>query len=168
MRTVQSAKPRHSIFVWIVVALVGIVLMAVAGRVNAQRYQAQAVSPAYLHAGPIVRFPVVAVVPAGSWVRLDGCLPDWSWCQVGWGTAVGWAQAMQVGVDAQGWVRTTRGVYWFNGPPIVPFYAQRFHPGTQSSVISQPHSFEWKPVSPSWKEHDIDRTPRPMLDFPQR
>ena len=45
---------------------------------------------AYLHAGPDAGYPVVAVLPQNQPVAVQGCLADYSWCDVQAGAQRGW------------------------------------------------------------------------------
>ena len=46
-----------------------------------------------LRAGPGVTYPQVVVVPAGAPVEIIGCLPGFTWCDVGFGEVRGWVSA---------------------------------------------------------------------------
>lgn len=55
-----------------------------------------------LRAGPSIQFPVVTVLPAGGRVLTNGCLADYSWCDVSFGTYRGWVAARYIQVVYQG------------------------------------------------------------------
>ncbi|WP_319497793.1 SH3 domain-containing protein [uncultured Cohaesibacter sp.] len=55
-----------------------------------------------LRAGPSTQFPVVTVLPAGGRVLTNGCLADYSWCDVSFGTYRGWVAARYIQVVYQG------------------------------------------------------------------
>jgi uncharacterized protein YraI len=44
----------------------------------------------HLRTGPDTHYPVVAVVPSGAGLLINGCLNAWTWCDVSWGGARGW------------------------------------------------------------------------------
>lgn len=46
-----------------------------------------------LRAGPARDYPIVAIVPAGYQIALQGCLPDYTWCDVLAGPSRGWIYA---------------------------------------------------------------------------
>ncbi|MGV7171796.1 SH3 domain-containing protein [Xanthomonas axonopodis pv. ricini] len=46
-----------------------------------------------LRAGPALQYPVVVVMPASVSVATYGCLPDMSWCDVGWNGQRGWVSS---------------------------------------------------------------------------
>jgi uncharacterized protein YraI len=46
-----------------------------------------------MRAGPGTRFPSVAVIPAGSVVRVYGCLENRQWCDTSFGSARGWVSS---------------------------------------------------------------------------
>jgi uncharacterized protein YraI len=54
-----------------------------------------------LHAGPAFAYPVVAVLVPGAAVEVQGCLPDYSWCDVVAGRDRGWVNADYLGHDDQ-------------------------------------------------------------------
>ena len=43
-----------------------------------------------MRAGPLAGYPQIRRLPQGEPVRLHGCLPDRSWCDVGHGNDRGW------------------------------------------------------------------------------
>jgi uncharacterized protein YraI len=43
-----------------------------------------------MRAGPSTEFPVVAMLPEDSRVRVHGCLTDYDWCDVSWDGERGW------------------------------------------------------------------------------
>lgn len=52
----------------------------------------------YLRAGPDLVYPAVISVNAGGPVVVYGCLLDYTWCDVSWGTYRGWIAAPYVRV----------------------------------------------------------------------
>ncbi len=59
----------------------------------ASAYVAVVAKTAHLRAGPSRTYPVVAVLPAGIDVEIQGCLRDFSWCDVVIGVDHGWIYA---------------------------------------------------------------------------
>jgi len=68
----------------------------------AQAQAAYAAKDVHLRAGPAREYPVVAVVPAGAPVAVQGCLSDYSWCDVIAGPSRGWAYAANIQYAYQG------------------------------------------------------------------
>lgn len=59
----------------------------------AQVQTAYTTKDAHLRAGPRRDYPVVAILPAGTQVLVQGCLSDYSWCDVIVGNDRGWVYA---------------------------------------------------------------------------
>lgn len=55
-----------------------------------------------LHAGPAGDYPVVATLGSGFAVTVQGCLPDYSWCDVIAGEYRGWVDARNINHFYQG------------------------------------------------------------------
>ena len=56
----------------------------------------------HVRAGPAIDYPVVAIVPAGAAVAVQGCLPDFRWCDVIVGPERGWSYAGNILFPHQG------------------------------------------------------------------
>ncbi len=103
---------------------------------------ARGYSGAYLNlrAGPDVGYPVVAQIPAYAKVNIEGCVYDWSWCDVSWGRERGWVSGKYLHTDYRN--RRVRipesgqytnipiiefifGNYWDNHYRTRPFYRDR-------------------------------------------
>lgn len=54
-----------------------------------------------VRAGPARDYPVVALVPAGYQVAVQGCLPDYSWCDVLAGPTRGWVYGGNINYSYQ-------------------------------------------------------------------
>lgn len=104
-----------------------------------------------LRAGPDPVYPVVAVVPAGAQVAVQGCLANYSWCDVIAGYSRGWVYAPYLNYPYQGAyvaLPTVAGVvglailaftlddYWSAHYRGRPWYAQRYRYAQR--VPSQP------------------------------
>ena len=61
-----------------------------------------------VRAGPDMSYPVVAVLGAGAPVQVEGCLDDWSWCDVAF-------------YDNRGWIFAPYLTYVYQGARV-PFY----------------------------------------------
>jgi uncharacterized protein YraI len=48
---------------------------------------------AHVRAGPAIEYPIVASLPPGYQVAVQGCLPDYTWCDVIAGPSRGWMYA---------------------------------------------------------------------------
>jgi len=59
-----------------------------------------------LRAGPSTTYPVVTVIPAGATVLTQGCVADFSWCDIAFGTYRGWV--------ASAYLKTV-----YNGSPVI-------------------------------------------------
>jgi uncharacterized protein YraI len=94
----------------------------------------------HLRAGPAVDYPVVAILPAGVMVSVEGCLSDYRWCDVVAGLNRGWVYAGNIVYPYQGAnvpVRTygtviglgivafSLGSYWERYYRGRPWYSQR-------------------------------------------
>ena len=106
----------------------------------AQAQLAYTSKDAHLRAGPARDYPVIAVLPAGYEVSVQGCLRDYSWCDVIAGPNRGWIYAGNIVVDHQGTQVTVLdygaaiGIavigfilfdYWFGHYHDHPFYRDR-------------------------------------------
>lgn len=83
-------------------ALLVLALFALPAAVQAQPQPAATAKPVNLRAGPARDFPVVAVLPAGLTVSVQGCLPDYKWCDVIAGYSRGWVYAGNLNYFYQG------------------------------------------------------------------
>ncbi len=57
---------------------------------------AAAITDVNLRAGPSTHFPVLRVVPTSARIVTFGCLPDYSWCDVGFNGTRGWLAARYI------------------------------------------------------------------------
>ena len=93
-------------------------------------------------AGPGTQFPPVTVIPDRSQVLINGCLPNFTWCEGSYGETRGWMSAQYLRLydyNRQAWVavgdyaRSTRLAtfafdldrYWAAYYPDRPFYGER-------------------------------------------
>ena len=68
-------------------------IVAVSTGVQAQTQTAVTARTTNLRAGPATDYPVVAVLPAGFALAVQGCLPEYTWCDVVAGQSRGWMAA---------------------------------------------------------------------------
>jgi len=68
----------------------------------AQGAAALTARPAHLRAGPARDYPVVAVLPPQFPVAVQGCLSDYSWCDVVAGASRGWLYAGNISYAYRG------------------------------------------------------------------
>ncbi len=92
---------RHS--TWIL----SLVLLGGSGLASAQ--DAYTSRPVNVHAGPDSSYPVVAQLGPGTPLDIDGCLDDWSWCEIAF-------------EDDHGWVYAPYLSYVYEGERV-PFYS---------------------------------------------
>lgn len=139
----------------IVAALVGLA----AGAAQAQVIATTSTN-VYLRAGPAAEYPAVGLMPQGLEVSVQGCLADYTWCDVsavGYGR--GWAHASllnqpfgggnaplaevapRLGIGVVGFALLD---YWLDHYRDKPFYAERrrwaerwrsTHPGQPAPVV---------------------------------
>lgn len=68
----------------------------------AQQQVAYTAKDVHLRAGPARDYPVIAILPPGFAVAVQGCLSDYSWCDVIAGTDRGWVYAANLAYPYQG------------------------------------------------------------------
>jgi uncharacterized protein YraI len=84
-----------------VLSALGAVLALVPG-IAAAQWDGYAAKPLNLRAGPAMEYPLVAQVPAGVSISVQGCLSDYQWCDVVAGPDRGWAYANNIYYPYQG------------------------------------------------------------------
>lgn len=121
--------------------------------------------PASVRAGPDDSYPEVAYLDAGTPIQVEGCLDDWSWCDVAFDDYRGWVYSPDISYEYDGGyvpfysyapalgiavVPFSLGVYWGRYYNDRPWYGERgewerrpFHhripPGPRPSHSPPPH-----------------------------
>ena len=128
-----------------------------------------------MRAGPSRDYPVVEQLAPGEAVEINGCLDDWTWCDVSIGDDRGWVYAASL----ESPYRNRRVVIYGNGPlfgyPIVGFsvgpYWDTYYRGRpwysrRSYWAGRPPSANW--VGPSGVRPYVGRPQavRPYVDRP--
>jgi uncharacterized protein YraI len=119
---------------------VALAIAAASGLVQAQPQSAVTARTTNLRAGPATDYPVIAVLPAGFALAVQGCLPEYTWCDVIAGQSRGWMSAgninyyyqnsyvplnnygAAIGIGLLGFVL---GDYWSDNYRDRPFYRDR-------------------------------------------
>ncbi len=71
--------------------LLAAVVMGTGAAMAASAVQGYTTASVNLRAGPSTSYPVVAAMGAGDRVTIYGCLSGWTWCDIDWKGARGWA-----------------------------------------------------------------------------
>lgn len=74
-------------------AVLSIAMMALPCATRAQSQVAYTAKPVNLRAGPARDYPIVAVLPGGYPISVQGCVPQYTWCDVIAGAYRGWVYA---------------------------------------------------------------------------
>jgi len=90
---------RHRLARFVAAMLLGALPLA------ASAYEAFAAKDVHLRAGPARDYPVVAILPAGTPFDVQGCLPNYSWCDV-------------IAVGERGWVYAANIESMYQGAPV--------------------------------------------------
>ena len=114
--------------------------LCLAAPLLAQAVPAYVVADISLQAGPDTEYPSITELPAGTEVALQGCLDDWSWCDVISGNDRGWVAGSfleeeyenrrvyvvdygpRIGIPV---VSFSLGVYWEHNYRNRPWFAER-------------------------------------------
>ncbi len=83
-------------------ALLAMAMAVLPGLAQAQPQSAVTAKNVNLRAGPARDYPVVAVLPPGFPLTVQGCLPEYTWCDVIAGASRGWMYAGNINYYYQG------------------------------------------------------------------
>lgn len=115
-----------------------------------------ATSNVNLRAGPSTSYPTVTVVPAGASVVNNGCLADYSWCDVSYANYRGWLAARYIQVPYQNQRQVlTPAIAFASGIAITAF--------SQSYWNNYYRGYPWYNT---WGRYPLPPPPRPYLPPP--
>ncbi len=96
-------------------------LVGLAVSAGAFAQTAYATKTVNVRAGPSRDYPLVARIPAGMGLDVNGCLDDWTWCDVTFGLDRGWVYAGNLDFPYQGRRVVILEGGGYIGLPIVTF-----------------------------------------------
>jgi uncharacterized protein YraI len=82
--------------------ILGIASIVLAIPIAASAQEAYTTRSVNVRGGPDTTYPPVAVLAPGAPVQVQGCLEDWSWCDVVFANDRGWVYAPYLNYDYQG------------------------------------------------------------------
>lgn len=101
---------------------IAIAAMLFAFQAEAAPVAAYATTNVNLRAGPSTSYPAITVVPAGAGITNNGCLADYSWCDVSFANYRGWLAARYMQVAYQGSRQVlTPGIAFATGIAVTAF-----------------------------------------------
>lgn len=123
----------------------------------------------YLHAGPDGGYPVVAVLPQNQQVAVQGCLRDYSWCDVLAGPQRGWMYGGDLAYTYQNAARPLPSVAPLIGIAILGFVLYDYWDDHYRDRDWYRDRDRWpRPPGngdrPEWRDPHGSRPPQPAWD----
>ncbi len=128
---------------------------------SAAAQQAVTNKAANLRAGPDRGYPLVAWVPAGALVYVNGCLEDYRWCDVTAGNDRGWVYAKNIDYPYQGQPRPIYGNGQNFSLPILSFILGNYWNDNYRDR-------SWYRTQPQWNNWHPGNRPPPNFRPPPR
>jgi uncharacterized protein YraI len=110
-----------------------------------------AVSRLEVKAGPDYGYPTVGFARPGSRIEINGCLPNWSWCDVTTRNDRGWVRASDIQAEYRG-RRISYGTAWH-----VPTFTFTFGNYWDAHYKGRPFYRERVRWERHWHDHDRGR-----------
>ena len=127
--------------------------------------EAVTVKDVNVRAGPDRGYPLVAWVPGGSVVYVNGCLNDYRWCDVTAGASRGWVYAKNLQYTYQGQPMTIYGNGQTLALPILSFILGSYWNDNYRDRSWYRNQNQWDNFRPSYQP-PIQR-PRPQIVRPR-
>jgi uncharacterized protein YraI len=102
-------------------------------------------------AGPDYGYPTVGFARPGSRIEINGCLPNWSWCDVTTRNDRGWVRASDIQAEYRG-RRISYGTAWH-----VPTFTFTFGNYWDAHYKGRPFYRERVRWERHWHDHDRGR-----------
>jgi uncharacterized protein YraI len=121
-----------------------VVLGLLCGSSLAAAATATVTSSVNVRAGPGTSFPTATWLLTGTTVTVEGCLPDWRWCDVVAGRDRGWVYSRYLSVRSNDRVATIRAGGASLGLPETEFALGPYWDAHYRNKIWYPRKAEWQ------------------------
>ncbi|WP_332065660.1 SH3 domain-containing protein [Bartonella sp. CB189] len=108
----------------IISSLIGFGLGGSVSYVNARTVAHVAAGQAVLRTGPAKTYKIIAIAPVGAKVKINGCLPNKSWCSLQYNGRVGWTSARYLNVNNIPTVFFKQPMHYVNKNPMMQISTQ--------------------------------------------